>query len=236
MSDPRSSQSPTPSSPEGSAAPFDLALSRFVDGLAASDDVSLIDSEEAARPGVWRQVAQAQRLNASLNTELIPMLARAANVIIPAAAPIVIPVNGRDSDSASHRFSRRTKLAAAWGGWAAAAAVALSTLAPVATPSNTATLERGSVASAPILSAAETLSDYLSKGKTDGTVIGELPRKVLVETTERADGAGFDVIYLRQIMERARVDDLYRFSSDELGNPTPVRVQSGKIGPDKGPL
>ncbi len=34
------------------------------------------------------------------------------------------------------------------------------------------------------------------------------------------------MVYVRQVVERARVQDLYRFSRDEAGRVTPVRVRA----------
>ena len=35
---------------------------------------------------------------------------------------------------------------------------------------------------------------------------------------------GYDVVYIRQIIERARVSDPVRFTQDEAGNAKPVAV------------
>ncbi|NUQ68803.1 MAG: hypothetical protein HUU18_11065, partial [Phycisphaerales bacterium] len=78
----------------------------------------------------------------------------------------------------------------------------------------------------PIRSASDALQEYLDRGRQDGLVIGELPDKVLVQTRPIGNGGGMEVVYLRQIVERTRVDDLYRTTTDELGNVMglPVRV------------
>ena len=52
-----------------------------------------------------------------------------------------------------------------------------------------------------------------------------MPRKILMEAQPAADGNGYEVVYIRQILERARVNDIYRFSQDETGRATPVPVQ-----------
>jgi hypothetical protein len=51
-----------------------------------------------------------------------------------------------------------------------------------------------------------------------------MPRKVLMHAEPAADGRGYDVVYVRQIVERARVGGMYRFSQDEAGRVTPVRT------------
>lgn len=211
-----------------SSSQFDLSLSRLVDGVATRTDIDTIDSEEAARPGAWREVALAQKLNASLTSELRPVALQAQAIALPAAeqaTPLAAPSDTSRTikhDPHAERFSRRIRLGAAWGGWAAAAVIAIAARMPQpeANPSINASI--------PILSAADALTSYLSKGRNEGTVIGELPKKVLVNTTQAPDGQGYEVIFIRQIMERVRVDDLYRYSSDELGNPTPIKVQLTK--------
>lgn len=74
-------------------------------------------------------------------------------------------------------------------------------------------------------SSSGALREYLRKGNQDGTVIGEMPRKILMQAQPAADGLGYDVVYIRQILERGKVNDLYRFSEDEAGRTTPVLIQ-----------
>ena len=84
------------------------------------------------------------------------------------------------------------------------------------------------------------LARYLDQGYEEGRVVGELPDKVLIRATPMAlqDGTiGYDVVYVRQILERVQVPDLYTFGAtqDELGRsrmqPVPVRVNAPVRGP-----
>jgi hypothetical protein len=72
--------------------------------------------------------------------------------------------------------------------------------------------------------ASAALREYLRVGADSGRVVGEMPRKVLMHAEPAADGRGYDVVYVRQIVERARVGGMYRFSQDEAGRVTPVRT------------
>jgi hypothetical protein len=72
-----------------------------------------------------------------------------------------------------------------------------------------------------------------------------LPDKVLIRATPLAlkDGSiGYEIFYVRQILERAQVPDLYTFGAtqDELGRatiqPVPVRINAPALGPAKGPM
>ena len=79
-------------------------------------------------------------------------------------------------------------------------------------------------------SAAELLAAYLDKGRQEDFVIAEVPQRVLIETRPNVTGHGYELIYLRQILERTVVPDLYQFNHDESGQPTLVRYD-GDNGP-----
>ena len=62
-------------------------------------------------------------------------------------------------------------------------------------------------------------------------VIAEVPERILIETRPTDNGRGFELVYVRQIIERTVVPDLYQFhSQDEMGRPTLVRYD-GNRGP-----
>ena len=72
--------------------------------------------------------------------------------------------------------------------------------------------------------AEDALQVYLDRGRSERSVIDELPHRVLIESRELPDGAGTEVLYLRQFIERAVVPDLYRIDGqNELGEPSLVR-------------
>jgi hypothetical protein len=75
----------------------------------------------------------------------------------------------------------------------------------------------------------EMLSQYIDLGKKQGTVVGELPDKIVLDSTKTPDGAT-EIVFVRQIVEKARVDDLYRMATDEAGNPRPVRIKLSVVG------
>ena len=59
---------------------------------------------------------------------------------------------------------------------------------------------------------------WIESGKQQGTVIGELPQRIVLDARPADDGIGYDVTYLRQIQERTRVPDLYQaVGQDERG-------------------
>lgn len=206
---------------------LDILVSRVVDKVASKADWEALEAMALSDPGVWRELAAAQRMDQQLSGEVWTETAAALWVSLPSAT----------ADLAAGRAQQRSRLVAMWGGWAAAAAIALAFVgqrsergAPAGgtelTGANLPGMDLAATDLVPIRSASDALRAYLDRGRLDGLVIGELPDKVLVQTRPIANGGGMEVVYLRQIVERARVDDLYRPTTDELGNVTglPVRV------------
>jgi|GEM_PF-685423 len=75
----------------------------------------------------------------------------------------------------------------------------------------------------------EAMRKYLELGKAQGRVVGELPQRIILESRELPGGGGREVLYIRQLIERAVVDDLYRFGTDDQGRPVvlPGRSEGG---------
>jgi hypothetical protein len=159
---------------------------------------------------VWRELAGAQRMNASLSAVVGEAVSVADDVEINTReAPVVLARIGG--------FSR-------WGGWAAAAALALAWMAGsrVGPQRNDLFAPGGQTQTAGVLSAADALKAYLTKGRDEGLVLGEMPAKVMLDAVPVGLGeGGADVYYIRQIVERVRVEELFRTSNDESGALTP---------------
>jgi hypothetical protein len=60
-------------------------------------------------------------------------------------------------------------------------------------------------------------------------VLGELPERVVIEAVPLGDGS-VEVRFVRQIMERAVVHDLYRVGEDEVGNLVAIRRDAIRPG------
>ena len=77
--------------------------------------------------------------------------------------------------------------------------------------------------------------EYMRLGAQRGVVLEELPN-VLVEY--RAIGVGtegkqlFEVYFVRQTLERRRINSAYEMSRDELGRRVPVRMDFASYQPD----
>lgn len=201
---------------------IDILISRVVDGVATPGDWQSLEAQGAREPIVWFELAMAQRDHQLLTGAISAAVVRADRFELPVVEAPVSTVH----DEHAHHFSMRARRAVMWGGWAAAAAIGMAFMLQQPTP--TAPGNQTAGLQSPIATAADALSQYYKLGQKDGVVLGEVPKKVLINTEPAADGDGYDVIYLRQIMERTRVPDLYRLSSDEIGRPTSVPVQMTK--------
>lgn len=192
----------------------DVAMSRVADSVATRADWDALEKAARTSPRIWEDLAltirQAQQLSAEVRAATQD--GEGVQLLEEVAAP---------EETARPRAPRRL---AAYGGWIAAALMVAAigrwgSIAPRAgEQTNTASLS----------SPMEYLSNYLSSGKKEGSVIGEMPRKLLLDTTPTEDGKGVYVLFVRQIVERVKVDDLYRISVDELGNPTPVKLPAAE--------
>lgn len=235
---------------EAAAGPSrEVLLSRVLDQVATTTDWDALERMAARDATVWRELAQTVRQNQDL-AHAVACAANQADMIDFESierAELQRGVRHERRTSREHNrsarqpryehvaFKRRLRTVATWSGWLAAAALAVAFINPDiarrgTSPSlpgveNQATLIPQILSRDSGATSAEALRDYLRKGNKDGTVIGEMPRKILMEAQPAADGNGYEVVYIRQILERARVNDIYRFSQDETGRATPVPVQ-----------
>lgn len=190
----------------------DILISRIVDREATLEDWAVLKALADADPSIWFQLAQAQQDQQALAAGLAIAIQIADGIDAPSEAAFL------------HRFSRRMSLVGSWGGWAAAAMIAIALfLRPYGADSPTPNTAGPSLP--PLTSASDAYERYLDLGRREGAVLGEVPRKFLVNTFPRENGDGYEVIYIRQIVERAVVPELYRFGSDELGRPAPVKIE-----------
>jgi hypothetical protein len=224
-------------------------VSRVVDGAAGRLEWISIERLAGADPAVWKHIALAQRDHTELSAAVAGASARAELVELPGHEPIRL---------ADRRHQHpRLRAAGTWLGWVAAAVLAFGFFrgVPGTQPGgvNSASLLPSPATSSPdvaslISSPAEALDLYLTRGQQTGQVVGELPEKVLLEArpmlvagpagSETTTEAGYEVYYLRQIVERATVPSLYQFSTDDTGRVAlPVRVPVRQAAPSpSGPM
>ncbi len=206
----------------------DLLISRIVDGEASEGDWTTFRSVAEREPSLWRELAEYQRDQAELST------------IVSAAIRVADGVEAPVQEEMGRRFSDRTRLVSTWGGWAAAAALVLAwttgawnnrTPAPIGNHSDLSglsSLQPREVMDKYVSEGKLTPTDlydlYLDSGKERGTVVGEIPDRVLVSARPMKAGGGYELTYIRQIMERVHVKELNRVAHDEFGNPIGVPI------------
>jgi hypothetical protein len=213
------------------ASPVDVAMSRVADQVATRTDWDALERAAETSPRVWRDLALTIRQSQELSREVLAATQDGARVHVEVDTPHSHAHENQASELPGRQSPRRL---AAYGGWIAAALlVAVIGRWGALTPSNTVQSNTASLSSP-----MDYLANYLSSGKKEGSVLGEMPRKLLLDTTPTEDGKGVYVLFVRQIVERVKVDDLYRISVDELGNPTPVKLQAAEWegGREKSPM
>lgn len=200
---------------------IDLLISRIADGEAHDTDWQSFEHLAAQDPAAWKDLALSQRQNAELGL--------AVGVALHTAERVALPLGASSSHAQHHRGAGDEHPLArlrAWGGWAIAAVVALawfggnrfSLVQPAPT---TPTL----VAGVPADWTTDDLARaYLNTGRREGRVYGELPERLLIDARPAEQGRGYEVVYVRQFVERAQVNDLVRLGIDESGNSVPVPV------------
>ena len=110
-----------------------------------------------------------------------------------------------------------------WSGWAVAALVALAWVSGLSKVQPTGN-GFGAGFDPSTLTAAEHLENYKTQGRREGRVFDEVPEKILVQTRPSPTGDGVEIIFIRQILERMTLPDLYQYQGeDESGRPTLVR-------------
>lgn len=215
----------------------DILITRVLDGRAGAGDWRELEAMAAREPSLWRELALAQRDQALLGEAIEGEMASAYRVRLPEAgveeAPGAVPARAG--------WRRRV---GSWAGWAVAASVAGlymgnvphagqrgvddSLLAGIANLNQPATEAMRSFVNDPSPEALR--SAYLTLGEHQGTVLREVPAKVLLDVRPLRNGQS-EVYFIRQIVERSVVPDLYKFATDEAGRPVPVRVDVDALAP-----
>ena len=216
-----SSQNPSPPHPDEQ---IDLLIGRIADGEASARDWEAFGTLAERVPGAWKQLAKAQRDHQAL--------ALAVGVALHGADRVELP--SREAADAFLRGERMHARAPSrvfqYGGWAVAALIALAALGVnggrFTLPSGGAGGNQASLIPAnyfQVNSPDDALQLYRDQSKQSGRVLAEVP--VLLESRPSATGRGYEVVFVRQIVERAQMDNLLRFAQDERGNLVPVQVQ-----------
>jgi hypothetical protein len=199
----------------------DILISRIVDDEATAEDWAALKELAAGDPTVWRDLAEAQYTGIGL--------ASAVQAAIEIADEVEAPVH----EHMRARMTLRAGTAAKWGGWLAAAAVTLAWLGAGRAGPGGSTAGFGPSVPGTV---ADAFKHYVDMGKQSGQVVEEVPQLVLVETKRVEGGPGYEVLYIRQVIERAIVDDLYGLGQDETGRPARIRLEVMPTGGSTGPM
>ena len=196
-------------------------ISRVIDGDASDDQWREFEAMAEADPELWRHMAEAQRDHSALVFGMSAEGAKADSFRLSRSS------DGTGTIPQQHRL--RLASASAWSGWAVAALIAIASSLTLKDRHFDSRTHEPKVRTAglPFDSAADSFFDaYLERGQQTGQVVAEVPTRVLVDTRPVGSGQGFEVIYIRQVLERTVVPDIFEIEGEnELGQPTFIRYE-----------
>ncbi len=206
----------------------DLIISHVVDGEATTQEWHDFEALALVQPRMWQELAHAQPDAGALRGGLTAASVVADRVSLPANAVVQSAVDERVAEVHAYQHPQlRLNRLGAWTGWAAAAIITI--IAAVQLKTHQVGSEANLVPtglSGPMQTSADAWKEYLNLGKQDGSVLGEMPGRVLVESRPVPQGQGFEVVFIRQVMERRVGPDLYEVTGrDEAGKPTLAPVK-----------
>ena len=178
----------------------DLLISRVIDGSASPEDWSSFRVLASSDAEVWTDLSNAQREHEALCEVMRAATAIADGVELPggSGSPLV--------------FESRVTSAARWVGWAIAAVLLIGwftgTISMNQNRGDNQQVTAG-LLSLGDASSEEAFGQYMQAGQSNGQVIGEMPKQIVVETRPLEDGT-LEVIYLRQVIERRVLDQIGR--------------------------
>jgi hypothetical protein len=111
-------------------------------------------------------------------------------------------------------------------GWAVAATIALAWVAQAVVPRDTNRSASVAGISAGFESADDAFDAYLAKAREEGLVHGEVAPPTLLGSRELGNGQGFEVVIIRQVIERRIAPEMYRVAPmGETGRLRPVVIR-----------
>ncbi len=203
----------------------DMLISRIVDGEAGDGDWTSFRALAEREPSLWRELAEYQRDQ----SELSAVVASAIRIADGVEAPV--------EEEMGRRLSTRTRLVSTWAGWAAAAAVALAWFTGLNNHQSPSTGNNANLVNLDSLKPQEVVDNYVKQGKLSpddlyntyldvgrerGLVVGEVPDRVLITARPMKSGGGYEVVYMRQIMERTRVKQFSGIGITDWGQQVPI--------------
>lgn len=222
----------------------DTLINRIAATEATRNEWHAFEQHAEDEPRAWERLARTLRDELSLRSALDESLA-AGEVGIPEraiittarTAPIEIETERdwqrEDRRAASPTFEDQAIVASQhprtlrWSGWAIAAMLAVAWVAAsIFMPNRAQHPAQSDVSTAGLINPAMLSPDdaydlYRDRGIAEQRLIEELP--ILMVGTQAVDnGEGVEVIYVRRLVERAKIDVVFELGVDDLGQPRGV--------------
>lgn len=189
---------------------MDALIGQVSGNEASAECWHRFESIASTQPAAWEHLARA------LRDELA-----ARSAFAEAAGPAELA----ELPAGTLRATSRLAALRAWPGWALAAVIALAwTISFFNPPASDA--QRAGLGSAIVParhSANDAFNEYLMLGAQEGRVLQELPMMMVETRFDSAEGR-VEVVYVRQLLERATVQSAYELTEDALGRPAPVPI------------
>lgn len=198
---------------DNTATELDHLVSKAAEGAATRAEWALLEDRASREPGLWRRIALSQREARDLE-QLCSAVAAGSRTEVDDVVATVTPAG---------RSQGRLRV---WGGWAAAALLALvlipRTLRPGNAPAAGESLPAPQTAGLmPFANAEEAYKAYLDQGKAEGRILAQAPSRML-RAVEMPGGEGYEVYFVRQVVERVDARQLMKYATDEAGRMVPV--------------
>jgi len=216
-----------------STLPLAILITRLADGDASDEDWDEFQRRAAADHTPWKQLAEEQYVANQLRLGFERVAIRADRVELPATSPVSATAVVASSTPTLHNNETRhdptpmsilayaAHLSRTYGGWAAAAALAIVWTISVALPQNNQArhqiadngVETGrNTPNALSVNDSMTPDQYYDKYLQSPFVVKEL-QPLLLQTSTNADGQPV-VTYMRRIIEKRSINGIYRRASD----------------------
>lgn len=218
-------------------------LNRIIDGEESTNDWRAFAGAADQSPELWRQLAEQQRQSRLLS---LAVRDRVEQVGLDATGRLHVEGVERGGAGEMQVFTPRP---GSWIGWAVAACLLVAWgftsslgIGPQSAGSREQATGGGTPSDTGIVQAsftnpADALQSYLELGRRDGTVVGEVRGKPLVEKQALESGEGYVVFYYRVILERREVPGFIGFDqADENGFIIPGLVPGSDAAEGAAPL
>ncbi len=180
----------------------EMLISRAVEHAATAAEWAELERMASSDAGLWRRLGESMRDQTELESAL--------NEYVDAIDYDACWQRGLVSPApAEARAVSRIRLVQ-WTGWAAAAAVALAWV--IAMPGREAAVQPAAQHAS--WSSDEAFDHYIDRAWEEGRIVGQLPLSLL-ETRPSADGTKTEILYLRQLIERAEVEGVQEIRGDD---------------------